>query len=56
MPIRVGDLASGDSTDVILKLKIPTGITKLGITEQVSVELGSQSAKLSQGQVLFPQR
>jgi hypothetical protein len=56
LPIRIDRLVPGDSTDVVLKLSIPTGITKLSITEQGSVDLGSKLAKLSEGQVLYPQR
>jgi hypothetical protein len=56
-PIRIDHLAAGDSTDVTLKINIPPPLTKLGITEQVSVALGhSQLTKFSEGQVLYPQR
>jgi len=57
VPIRIGPLVGGDSTDVVLKLRIPPNVTKLSITEQGSVDLGqSEVTQLSQGQVLYPQR
>lgn len=55
VPIRINGLAVGDSVNVIVKLNIPTGITKLGITEQVSVDFGQPTpTRFSAGQVLYP--
>ena len=57
VPMQAGGLVPGDSTEVILKLNVPPGITKLGIIEAGSVDLGQpQLVQLSDGQVLYPQR
>ncbi len=57
MPMLLGDLVRGDSTEVVLKLDIPPSITKLSITEAASADMGQpQLVQLSQGQALYPQR
>jgi hypothetical protein len=53
-PTLTSGLAAGDSTNVLLKLNIPAGITKLEIVEQGSIDLGQQEAtRFSEGQVLY---
>jgi hypothetical protein len=55
LPARVLNLAPGDSTDVPVTLNIPPTITKLGITEQGSINAaGPVLAQFSEGQVLYP--
>ncbi len=57
LPLGVVGLAAGDSTNLILTLDIPPGITKLGITEEGSMDTGGpQLSQFSEGQVLYPQR
>jgi hypothetical protein len=50
VPILIKDLAIGDSTNVVLKLNIPRGITKLEITAQGSA--AREPISFSSGQVL----
>lgn len=56
VPMLINSLAAGDTTDVILKLDIPAGVTKVGITERGLAGFGQRESKFSQGQVLYPQR
>lgn len=57
LPIQVSSLAPGDSTNVILKIDIPPGLSKFSITEQGWADVGQpQSTWLSEVQVLYPQQ
>lgn len=54
VPILINGLAAGDSTNVVLKLNIPRGITKLGITAQGSA--ATEPIRFGNGQVLSPNK
>ena len=57
LPAKLTDLAAGGSANLILTLDIPPGITKLGITEEGSMNVGLPSpVTFSQGQVLYLQQ
>jgi hypothetical protein len=56
LPIKIGDLAPGASFSVVLQLGIPSGVTKLMITEEGTIDSGRpQPLRFSQGQLIYPQ-
>jgi hypothetical protein len=55
VPIKIGGIAPGASSSVVLQLGIPPGVTKLMITEEGSLEAGGQPLRFSQGQVIYPE-
>jgi hypothetical protein len=55
LPAVISGLAPGDSTDLVVTLNIPIGITKLAITEQGTANLGqAEATRFSDGEVLYP--
>ncbi len=57
IPVAVNDVAAGDSINLVLTLNIPPGITKLGITEEGSMNVGEPDlSNFSAGQVLYIQK
>jgi hypothetical protein len=57
LPAIINGLAPGDSTDVMVTLNIPAGVTKLSVTEQGTADLGQpEPTRFSGGEVLYPAR
>lgn len=55
LPVLIDDLAAGDSTDVVVRLDVPAGVTKLSITEHGTANLGqAEPTRFSDGEVLYP--
>jgi hypothetical protein len=57
LPIQIGTLAPTGRADILLRVAIPPGVSRLLISEDGSVDSGlPQKSRFSQGQVIFPDK